>query len=583
MNNRISLVALLACYLVMSFTAFFYYPKWQKQGAEATLSWDVNGYYAFLPAIFIYKDLKKLAFRDSIMQKYNPSIGNYAEGNLDTTTGNYLLRYTCGQAVVMSPWFFMAHAYASSGKTYAADGYSKPYQVFIGVGMFLLALLGLYYLRMVLLFYYKDVVTAITLVAIVIGSNYLNYASIDQAMTHSTLFTLYCLLLYNTIMYYKEFQTKNIVGIGILIGLITLIRPPDIISVLLPMLWGVNNIQQAKERFYFLHVQWKHVLTILLCIGICVLPQLAYGYFATGHVIYNGYKGFGFDFLKPHCLDYCFSAGSGWLLYTPMMLFSIIGLFVFIKHKQNVWALLLFCVINFYLVSAWQVWWYGGRAMIQSYPALSFFIASLISVVHTKRMRTFIFYPIFLLFVYLNIWCTVQLHTGAIKIAGTSWAYYKATVGRWRVAKDTYKLIDNRHALIEKGKNEKCFFEHQYITDTNKYFVLNTNNEFGTEIKLSALPSSTESIFVDALITCSDIETVDWRMPQFGLKYFANGKVIQNAIYRIGRDVMPNTQQTITVKSKLPHRNVDSIIVAFWTAGSQVETKVHSIKCYSYQ
>ena len=40
------------------FLGFSYYPKWEKPWSEATISWDVSGYYHYLLAIFIYKDIR---------------------------------------------------------------------------------------------------------------------------------------------------------------------------------------------------------------------------------------------------------------------------------------------------------------------------------------------------------------------------------------------------------------------------------------------------------------------------------------------------------------------------------------------
>ncbi len=65
--------ALIICIFLVSITAFKFYPKWEKKGTEATLSWDASGYYMYLPAIFIYNDIKKCSFKDSILQKYQPT------------------------------------------------------------------------------------------------------------------------------------------------------------------------------------------------------------------------------------------------------------------------------------------------------------------------------------------------------------------------------------------------------------------------------------------------------------------------------------------------------------------------------
>ena len=54
--------------LLWFFLGAFYYPKWSKPGSEAAISWDVSGYYHYLPAIFIYKDLKNLSDKESAQQ-----------------------------------------------------------------------------------------------------------------------------------------------------------------------------------------------------------------------------------------------------------------------------------------------------------------------------------------------------------------------------------------------------------------------------------------------------------------------------------------------------------------------------------
>src|SRR5690606_1003927 len=205
------------------------YPKWQKERTEATLSWDVSGYYMYLPALFIYKDIKQCTFKDSIIQKYSPT-PDFQQAFRHEKSGNYVMKYSSGQAIIMLPFFVIAHTWASISNTYPNDGFSYPYQVSIGVGMFLLALLGLYFLRKILLLYFSDKVTAITLLLLVIGTNYLNYSSIDQALTHNALFTIYVLIIWNTIAFYKNHKIRFLIYSGLLCGLATLIRPTEIID-----------------------------------------------------------------------------------------------------------------------------------------------------------------------------------------------------------------------------------------------------------------------------------------------------------------------------------------------------------------
>jgi hypothetical protein len=581
-KNKISIISLIACYLVMCYAAFIFYPKWNKSKTEATLSWDANGYYAFLPAIFIYKDLKHVAYRDSIMQKYVPSLGTYAEGNVDTITNKFLMRYSCGQAIIMSPWFFIAHTIAWNSAIYPTDGYSFPYQFCIGFGMFLLALIGLGFFRKILLQYYSDKTTAITLIAIVFGTNYLNYSSIDQAMTHSTLFSLYCLLIYNVINYYKKFQLKNILAIGIISGLIILVRPPDIICLVIPILWGVSNIKDAKNRLLFLFRKWSMLLLVGVIIVTVLSLQLAYGYYISGNILYNGYKGFEFDFLHPHCIDYCFNPRAGWLLYCPMILLSVFGVYQFVKTKQNVCAVLLLCLLSFYLVSAWQVWWYGGRAMVQYYVLFAFLLAALVEYLQGRRTLRIIFYSIGLLFIYINLWWTYFAHKGSIRVSETSYAYYFHTIGRWNPPSATLKLIDNEDANIEKGKNEKLLFNTDLKTDSANYFSLEPTHAFSEEIKLPVLNTNAKSIFIHAQINCNGIEKEDWQMPQMYLEFYSGDSVVKHNMYRIGRETEPNKLDTILLKALFPKQKIDSAKIYFWNAGSRYRTEIYNVKCFTY-
>ena len=72
MKNQISLIAFFAS-IILIIGLTFSYPRWDKEKAGATISWDVSGYYIYLPAFFIYGDADKLEFFEEIRKKYKPS------------------------------------------------------------------------------------------------------------------------------------------------------------------------------------------------------------------------------------------------------------------------------------------------------------------------------------------------------------------------------------------------------------------------------------------------------------------------------------------------------------------------------
>src|SRR3990170_1398176 len=150
-----SLYAVLLIAIIWFLLGAFYYPKWKLPFSEATISWDASGYYHYLPATFIYHDLKKQKFMAEINEKYMPSPA------LDQTydhqpSGNKVNKYAIGQAVLFSPFFFLAHGYALLTGTIPADGYSLPYQFAIWFGGLLFSVLGLIWLRKVLMGYVTD-------------------------------------------------------------------------------------------------------------------------------------------------------------------------------------------------------------------------------------------------------------------------------------------------------------------------------------------------------------------------------------------------------------------------------------------
>jgi hypothetical protein len=101
--------------------------KWKE--SNAVISSDVRGYYAYLPALFIHNDLK---FND--MSVYvNPEAGSDVWVIQDTTKHVNYIKYTCGMAILYSPFFLWADANAGA-MGYSSNGYSEPYRFALVVG-----------------------------------------------------------------------------------------------------------------------------------------------------------------------------------------------------------------------------------------------------------------------------------------------------------------------------------------------------------------------------------------------------------------------------------------------------------------
>lgn len=160
-------------------------------------TWDAFGYYLYLPSIFIYKDVKKLEWLDEIDKKYYLT-GGYLYQAQKHPNGNYFIKYLGGVALLQSPFFFVAHQIAKHSK-WEADGFSAPYQWCLGIGVILYCILAIFLLRSVLLRFYNDWITTITILLLLLATNAVQYICYDNAMCHAYIFPLYVVVLYTTI------------------------------------------------------------------------------------------------------------------------------------------------------------------------------------------------------------------------------------------------------------------------------------------------------------------------------------------------------------------------------------------------
>jgi hypothetical protein len=585
--------------LLLCYTSFFFYPRWKQAYTNATISWDVSGYYWYLPSMFIYHDLKGQSFKDSILIHYRPTNTDFQQA-MKLDNGNYVMKYSSGMAVMYFPFFITAHLLAKP-LGFPADGFSAPYQFAIQLGGFLISILGLWYLRKLLLLFYTDRVVAVVLLLLALGSNYLNYAAVDNGMSHCWLFTIYVLLILNTCFFYRDFKIKYAVRIGLLVGLATLTRPTDIISCLIPLLWGMEGISIAGIE-KLLNLLWKNVrpfMVAVVCAGCMISIQLVYWKYASGHWFVYSYGDQGFSWLHPHALLYSFNYRSGWFNYAPMMLLGVAGFVPFMKHGRNRVALISFFVLNYYIVCAWDIWWYGGRAMVQSYPVLLFPMASLVDAAFKKRVWLWIFTPLAVLFIYFNIWITWQYHIGKLYDADAmTKAYYLRVLGRWTAPERTLELRDNTELYEGPPRDMKLVYQDDFEHDTGAAFtkeaisggqalVMNKERQVSPFFSFPFTGAGAEWLRVQGTFRIKNKEWDVWKMPQFVVRLIdknkgGNDKIVKENMIRVARLLDDNETRDIAIDIKLPDRHYDSVSIWFWNADSDKELIVDDIKAWTF-
>lgn len=386
LRNKVSFFSIIVITIIL-FGHRLYYSPYGNGRPMKVLNWDAFGYYQFLPATFIYHDIKKEAFLREIDKKYQV-FGEGAEAYQlhYFKDSSVTAKYFCGVAILEMPFFFVAHLYASF-TDYPQDGFSSPYQWAIALGALFYIVVGLFFLQWVLRRFFSDEITALDMMLIVLSTNAIQYISIDGAMSHSWLFFLFAFLLFVTIKWHREPTRMWAALIGITVGLLTIGRPTDGISILIPLLWATQNKSASYDKWSLVRHNKSHILIAIIFGLLAVLPQIIYWQITTGIPIYvTGSK---WDFFNPWFRS-LFGLEHGWFIYTPITLLIMVGYF-FMKGSPFRKVLLWYGFINIWIIISWHDWRYGAtysmRAFVQSYPVYALTLGLFIQWAFQRRRK----------------------------------------------------------------------------------------------------------------------------------------------------------------------------------------------------
>ena len=497
----------------------------------------------------------------------------------------------------------VAHLWANLSNDYPPDGFSFPYQFMISFGSLLFAFLGLYFLRSILLLYFSDNIVSISLLALVLGSNYLNYTAIDGALTHNNLFTIYVLLIYTSIQFYKRSNISKAIIIGALIGISALTRPTEIIAFIIPFAWGINlfSVKDLHTRVQFLIN--KHLLLIIMifmCFSIGSI-QLIYWKYVSGNWLVYSYQDQGFSWLHPHIKDGLFSYKGGWLTYSPLMIFSLIGFYPLYKTKQTIFSTsIVFICLFMYIAFSWDIWWYGGslgqRSMIQAYPILLFPLSSFIEYISKQKkwLKMSILF-IGILFCYINIWFTHQAHEGGLFHAGhMTRSYYWKTLGRFDDNIENLKLLDTDEyyygtrkniQVIYKNDFEKLKGKHYQIIDdsSNTVLYLDANNQQSEAFSFNTNTNNDfDWIRAQADFKINEKEWNFWTMTQFVISFYSGNNIIKERSIRLQRLLWGGAKKTIFIDVKKPNKPFDKIRVHFWNGNGNKKILIDNLNVETF-
>ncbi|TNE29581.1 MAG: hypothetical protein EP346_06005 [Bacteroidetes bacterium] len=330
------------------------------------ISFDVAGYYSYLPGYLIYDDpgLEHDFDGDKLIHYYGPQ---------GSPGKPYATKYTMGLAYQYAPGFLISHWIIKTFTDYPPNTLSPPYHRALLYSGYLSFLIGLIFLRKVLLFFFSEKVTATLLVLYFIGTNLLTNVLFKAALPHVWLFTDVCILMWLAIRYSQSRKAHFLWMIGLLSGVIVLTRYTDaliIVTIGLAILW-YNKEELRKQSFWI-----KGILPALFLFALVFVPQIYHWKTITGQYFYDGYYDEGFHWLDSKVWWGLFSSFKGWFIYSPIMLLVIPGFILLYQREKAAFHVLFWpFALTIYVIFAWWCWWYGGaygcRPLIEWMPLLA--------------------------------------------------------------------------------------------------------------------------------------------------------------------------------------------------------------------
>ncbi|MDZ4205069.1 MAG: hypothetical protein U1C46_09655 [Bacteroidales bacterium] len=436
---------------------------------KVTIRADGEGYYDYLPALFIYGDFpKENSNGTSIYSDRIKQLGFYLD-----VDGSKLNKYPAGAAVLVLPFFNYAHLTARL-QGFENDGFSLPYQEAMFYAAVFYLFLALIFLRRLLsLFNLSWPIVFIVQLLAVFSTSIINYVNYDPTFSHVYSFFAVTAFLFFTKSWFLTQKTGHFLWAATFLGLIIILRQINVIVILfIPFLAGSPGNLKKGIITVFKHKPALVAGSLILLSIVSI--QLLLWYHQTGNLFVYSYKNEGFNFLSPAFYSILFSYRKGLFVYTPIAFLSLIGLLIFIKNKQYylLWSWLLFFVIFTYIVSSWHSWVYGcsygSRVYIDFYAIFMVLLGILFEGM--KRWAKALVILVSLLTIPLNIIQTKQykefiLHWDQMN-KDSYWTYFLRTEKKFKglLFKRTYSFNDQTTEIVHSVSLPNVVAEPNTIT-----------------------------------------------------------------------------------------------------------------------
>jgi len=420
---------------------------------------DAAHYYVYMPATFIY-NWNAFEFPYKIEKKFEGFL-------LNDKTGKVEIKTTCGEAILLTPFFLAAHASAYIFNL-PMDGFSSFYQVFMIMGCLFYAVLGLFFLKKFLDFYFRHPVSLIVILLMTLATQLYYYIFEAVLMSHIYSFFLFSTFIYLLKKYFDGGKKSNtlFVLISLCLALAVLLRPTNVLIILWLAFLDLKSARELWQRLLFF-LNPKRSLVYIVIQFIILVPQFIYWHYLSGHYIYFSYPGEEFFWAHPMLLQVWFSPFNGLFPYHPIWFLFLAGIFIMVRLRKlnGIFSLFFFLLIS-YVFSCWHCWYYGGSFGFRPLAEFTVFMALplgylILAIARWKNLfLKASMVTVFLLLTYINLmqFYHYQIFTGGM----WSWDDYFIKLR-------DYEIIDYPQKTYEFKTDFSNTFRYEPVIQTRQH------------------------------------------------------------------------------------------------------------------
>ena len=347
----------------------------------ATASGDGVHYFLAARSLVVDRDLDLANEYDYYSHQVSSYTGHAKIGTApapNPSTGRYFSPFPLGTAVLLSPFLALAHLLVKLSNVlglggWAADGYGGLYQILGGAGSVVLGFLGVELSRRFTARFYPEAEAAAAGLLVWLATPLVFYMTVQPFYSHAASMFMVAAYLWYWQSTLEDRKVPQWFVMGLLAGGCAVVRYQDGLFALAALAdtfrlrWVERRNWGSRRREVLDGPVW-----FFLGMLATLTPQLLVQKYWLGSPLATAYQDNLFpNWAMPKLGVTLFSADSGLLLWSPIVIPALIGLFFLVKKNRYVGSvLLLVLAAQIYLVSSFwepgQAESFGNRMLVNS-------------------------------------------------------------------------------------------------------------------------------------------------------------------------------------------------------------------------